>query len=372
MINEDALKAYLKRRFSEATDVDIRKLGSGVQGSGFLVELKTDTRTASYVVKSLLPEGFGHDYPSDRAAVFLLDLDEFNTLPRHVRAIDVLAEMESGTVKSIGGGKEYYLLMEKGEGRDYFKDLNDYSRKNGLENSDLKKINAMASYLADIHGVKKDSRTLYWRKLRDTVGHGECLMGVLDMYPEGTLSDREMTAIIKKSVDQVYRLKPKFHRLSQIHGDFHPGNIWFKEVKSNESEVGSVEIANNKTPDSECRTEIDFILLDRSRGPWGDTADDVTALTINYIFFSLMYHGSVKGPYLEGLKLFYDDYIRLSGDDEIYSMVQPFYAFRGVVVANPLFYPDLTPQKRGMLFRFINNVLDSERFEPDRVNEYLR
>jgi len=347
MINEDALKAYLKRRFSEVTDVDIRKLGSGVQGSGFLVELKTGTRTTSYVVKSLLPEGFGHDYPSDRAAVFLLDLDEFNTLPRHIRALDVLAEMEGGTVRSIGGGKEYYLLMEKGEGTDYFKDLNDYARKDRLGDSDLKKIKAMASYLADIHGVKKDSRTLYWRKLRDTVGHGECLMGVLDMYPEGTLSDREMTAIINKSVDQVYRLKLKFHRLSQIHGDFHPGNIWFK----------------NGT---------DFVLLDRSRGPWGDTADDVTALTINYIFFSVKHFGAVKGPYLEGLKLFYDDYIGLSGDDEIYSVVQPFYAFRGVVVANPVFYPDLTPQRRSMIFRFINNVLDSERFEPDRVNEYLR
>ena len=26
------------------------------------------------------PEGFGHEYPSDRAGIFLLDLDEFNNL----------------------------------------------------------------------------------------------------------------------------------------------------------------------------------------------------------------------------------------------------------------------------------------------------
>lgn len=345
MINETSLAAYLKKKFN-VSRVDIRKIGSGVQGSGFLVEIDAGKGQKSYVIKNLIPEGFGHDYPSDRAAVFLLDLDEFDRLPGHVKAIDVLAEMEDGTVKSIGGGKEYYLLMEKGEGEDYFQDLDRYSGKDGLDDSDIRKIQALASYLADVHSVKKDSKTLYWRKLRDTVGHGECLMGVFDIYPEGTLSDKGMTDIIKKSVDWIYRLKPKFRRLSQIHGDFHPGNIWFKN-------------------------DDDFILLDRSRGPWGDPADDISALTINYIFFSIKYRGAVSGPYLEGLKLFYDDYVRLSGDDEIYAVIQPFYAFRGVVVANPAFYPEVTPRQRNTIFKFINNVLKSERFEVERVNEYL-
>src|SRR5574340_747804 len=120
MINEDAVKAYIFQRFKDIISVDIKKLGSGVQGSGFLVEMKTPQGDKSYVVKTLLKEGFGHDYPSDRAAVFLLDLDEYNNLPKHVKAVDVLAEMKDGTVKSIGGGSEYYLLMEKVEGRDYF------------------------------------------------------------------------------------------------------------------------------------------------------------------------------------------------------------------------------------------------------------
>ncbi len=346
MINEQALKAYLLEKFRDAQAVDIRKLGEGVQGAGFLVEVKTPAGTAAYVVKGLFPEGLGHDYSSDRAAVFLLDLDEYKNLPRHVRALDVLAEMDNGTVKSIGGGREYYLLMERGEGRDYFHDLKELGGKERLGPSDVIRIRAMASYLAGIHSAKKESRPLYWRKVRDTIGHGECLMGVFDTYPDGVLSYEAMADIEKLCIDWRVRLKRMAHRLCQIHGDFHPGNIWF-------------------------RKDDDFILLDRSRGPWGDAADDVTALAINYIFFSVRSHGDVRGAYLGGLRLFMSEYIRLSGDAEVLSVVAPFFAFRGAVVANPLFYPDLSDAGRDMIFAFTRGVLLAERFDAERVNDYL-
>jgi len=346
MINEDAIKAYLFGRFKDIISVDIRKLGSGVQGSGFLIGMKTVAGEKSYVVKTLLSEGFGHDYPSDRAGVFLLDLDEYKNLPGHVKAVDVLAELEDGSVKSVGGGTEYYLLMEKVEGRDYFSDLNSFARKERLDNQDIEKIRAMALYLAGIHALKKDSKTLYWRKLRDTVGHGECLMGVFDIYPDDSVPYEVMTNIIKKSVDWIYKLKPRYKRLSQIHGDFHPGNIWFKE-------------------------QNDFVLLDRSRGPWGEPADDVTALAINYLFFSIKRHGDVRGAYQEGLELFFQEYIRASGDKEITEVVAPFFAFRAAVVANPVFYPELSPEARLKIFRFADSVLSSDTFSFKRVNEYL-
>src|SRR4030042_175792 len=210
MINEAALKAYLFQRFSDVIQVDISRLGSGVQGSGLLIEMTTATGLRSYVVKTLIPEGLGHDYPSDRAAVFLLDFDEYNNLPKHVKGIDVLSEMGDGSLKSISGGKEYYLLMERAEGESYFTDLSGFARKDGLNEADGKKIVAMTSYLAGIHRIREDSKTLYWRKLRDTVGHGECLMGVFDTYPDGVLAYEDMANIIKKSVDWCVRLKPKY------------------------------------------------------------------------------------------------------------------------------------------------------------------
>jgi len=369
MINEEALKAYLLKKFSDVIQVDIRKLGSGVQGSGFLIEMKTPGGIKSYVAKTLLSEGLGHDYPSDRASVFLLDLDEYKNLPRHVKAVDVLSEMEDGSIKSIGGGKEYYLLMERGVGRHYFNDLSEFVHKGRLEISDIEKIKAMTSYLAEIHSIKKDSKTLYWRKLRDTVGHGECLMGVFDTYPDGTLSYDEITAIIKKSVDWIYKLKPRYKRLSEIHGDFHPGNIWFTSGDTGTRGHGDAEIP--RFPDSPIPPIMDFILLDRSRGPWGEPADDVTALTINYIFFSIKNHGDVRGAYLEGLNLFFDEYIKASGDTEINEVVAPFFAFRGAVVANPVFYPEITSEQRKLIFRFVNNVLKTDEFEFKRINDYL-
>jgi hypothetical protein len=346
MINEKALKSYIKKEFRDVREIDIRKLGSGVQGSGFLIEMKTDEGPKSYVVKRLFPEGLGHDYPADRASVFLLDLEEFKNLPKHVRAVDVLSELEDGTIKSIGGGKEYYLLMEKGEGRDYFHDLSEFSRSDRLETGDKEKIRAMALYLSQIHSVKKDSRALYWRKLRDTVGHGECLMGVFDTYPDETMSYQDMAEIEKLCIDWRARLKPKTHRLSQIHGDFHPGNIWFRDSS-------------------------DFLLLDRSRGPWGEPADDVTALAINYIFFSVKNYGDVSGPFREALILFFDEYRKASGDDEITGVVAPFFAFRSAVVANPVFYPELSPQQRAVIFRFCKSVLTRETFDPEEIESYL-
>ncbi|BCB95085.1 hypothetical protein JZK55_00070 [Dissulfurispira thermophila] len=348
MLNESAVKSYLKDKFKDAFYVEITRLGAGVHGAGFLIEIQTEQGISQYVVKGLFPEGLGHDYPSDRAQVFLLDLETYNELPRHAKAIDVLAEMPDGSIKSIGGGKEYYLLMERVEGRDYFNDLREFSKKQGLEQADIKKIKAMTSYLSDIHSVKKDSRSLYLRKIRDIIGHGECLMGVFDIYPEGVLSYEDMAEIEKMCIDWRARLKSKTHRLCQIHGDFHPGNIWFKGVR-----------------------DIDFVLLDRSRGPFGDAADDVTALCINYIFFSVMYYGDVRGAYLEGLNLFLEEYIKQTNDNELLEVVAPFFAFRGAVVANPVFYPELTEDARNKIFRFIRFVLSSERFDINRVNSYM-
>lgn len=115
---------------------------------------------------------------------------------------------------------------------------------------------------------------------------------------------------------------------------------------------------------------MDFRLLDRSRGEYGDPADDLTSLTLNYLFFSLQHSGRLEGP-LEKLFLrFWNRYLEKSGDREILSVVAPFFAFRGLVIASPLWYPTLSDAVRRSILAFVLAVLDTESFDPTQVNTY--
>jgi len=50
----------------------------------------------------------------------------------------------------------------------------------------------------------------------------------------------------------------------------------------------------------------------------------------------------------------------------------PFLAWRGLVIASPVWYPHLPPGIRRSIFTFIENVLAAERFDPADVNRYLQ
>ncbi len=51
--------------------------------------------------------------------------------------------------------------------------------------------------------------------------------------------------------------------------------------------------------------------------------------------------------------------------------MQPFFAFRALVVASPLWYPNLDRSVREKLFNFIDNVLDAKEFDYQHVNDYF-
>lgn len=346
-IKKTSIEQYIHERFGTQYPVErFMPLGKGAHGVGYCLHLSTPEGTKRFVLKEMRGEGLGHDFPPDRAAIFIWDKDYYSLLPKHVKAIDVVEHSLNGELHSLATGKDYYLLMEEAQGKDYFHDLNSMAGKSRLHEDDKKKINLLVSYLAQIHQVKNTSKPLYWRKLRDTVGHGECLMGVFDTYPDGIMSHKAMAEIEKLCIDQRAVLKPFYNRLCQIHGDFHPGNILFQE--------------NN-----------DFRLLDRSRGPWGDAADDITAFTMNYIFYAINHFGSFTGIYKEALELFFNEYIYLTGDNDLYKVSPLFFAFRGVVVANPVFYPKVTQENREKIFNFVRGCLKDGVFEPERVNEYV-
>lgn len=326
---------------------DLKGFGYGVP---YFVEFEVGGEMKRVVLETMRTEGFGHDHFSDRAAVLLWQHSTFNKLPRHVRSVDVGSfATDCETLKSVGDCCEFFLLTEFVDGHLYHDDL-DRIRDNGqMADVDEERCLALSDYLVQIHKVKKDAPELYKRRIRELVGHSEGIFGLTDSYPEnlGYVNVKFFVDFEKTCAEWRWKLKRMTGRLSQVHGDFHPWNVMF-------------------------RKDLDFTVLDRSRGEWGEPADDVSAMTINYLFYSMQMPGEIQSPFMKLFLLFWRNYYDKTADEEILSVVPIFYAWRSLVIASPLWYPMLTPSVRQKIFRFAHRVLQSKKFEFEDVEKYLK
>ncbi|MDD1739907.1 MAG: phosphotransferase [Methanothrix sp.] len=342
------LEAYLKGIYGrDLTLTSTRKMGETIAttedvkgfgyGSPLLVEYEAKGKKGSAVISSMrVQRGFGHDHFSDRARIMIWQNSAFNNLPKHVRSLDVGYFTEKGKLVSAGNAREYFLLMEKIEGKEYFFDL-ERVKDDGATDLDYDRVIALSDYLAEIHAAKGDCPPLYLRKIRETVGDGECIFGILDDYPDNPsfLEANELQEIEKICVEWRWLLRGKAHRLCQVHGDFHPWNIMFRDG-------------------------ADFSVLDRSRGEWGEAA-----------FYSVQKSLRLTGDLKDLFELFFENYLEKTGDEELLEVIAPFFAFRAVVVASPTWYPLLSDDVRRAIFNFLERVLASKKFNYRDVNSYL-
>ncbi len=324
---------------------DAKGFGYGVP---LRIDAEVDGKPRSAVLETMSPNSFGHEHRSDRAQSLLWSHAAYNDLPRHAHSIDVGATRLSGDLVSLGDADEFFILMEFVDGESYATDLARIRDSGNAGERDIARADALCDYLVEIHRVRGTQPGLYARRIRELVGHGECIMGILDSYPagQGLLSAAALKEIERACIDWRWMLKGRAHRLRQVHGDFHPWNILF-------------------------RKGADFTALDRSRGEWGDPADDVTSLTLNYAFFSLQRTGRVSGALELMFYRFWDRYLNASGDEEILEVAAPFLTFRSLVMANPIWYPKLTERVRHKLLTFALRVLEETRFEPMSINRYF-
>jgi hypothetical protein len=318
---------------------------------GYGTPIRIDYQTANHargsvVLHTMSPGPFGHEFMADRAHVLIWSHEAFNRLPRHTRSLDVGGFHHDGSVASLGGVEEFCLLTEYAEGESYAADLKRLRDTGELTGLDEERAGALCDYLVEIHRVRGSDRGLYVRRIRELVGHSECIMGLTDSYPpHPMIPAARLEEIEHRAVEWRWRLKSLTHRLRQVHGDFHPWNILFREA-------------------------ADFRVLDRSRGEFGDPADDVTSLTANYLFFSLQRSGRLEGAFEKLFRSFWERYLAGSGDREILCVAAPFFAFRSLVLASPLWYPALRDEVRERLLRFITAVLNESSFDPALVNQY--
>jgi hypothetical protein len=327
---------------------ELKGFGYGVP---YFIEFTVEGQTKRLVLETVRPEGFGHDYFSDRAAILLWQHSAFSKLPKHVKSVDVGSFSSDGeTLKSLGDCVEFFMLTDFVDGSPYHDDLDRIKVTCNVTDLDEERCIALSDYLVEIHSTKKkDAPELYVRRIRDLTGQGEGIFGLIDSYPSnlGYVDEKYFVELEKDCLEWRWRLKDKTYRLSQVHGDFHCWNVLF-------------------------RRGLDFTVLDRSRGEWGEPADDVAAMTINYLLYSLQAFGEINGPFRRLFTLFWKNYLDKTGDDEILKVIQPFYSWRSLVIASPLWYPNLSLIARKKILRFAACVLRARKFEFESVKYYLK
>jgi len=290
------------------------------------------------------PNEFGHDRRADRAADAILAFDDFTQIPDHVAAIDVGAVRATGELVSLRDATEHYLITSYARGTIYADDLRRIATT-GATAADLARVDALARYLARLH-TPLDHPAAYRRAVRDLVGHGEGIYGIVDGYPEATpAASRQRLAELEASCAAWrWRLRDREARLTRTHGDFHPFNVVFGDAAA-------------------------FTLLDASRGACGEPADDVTAMTINYLLFALDHDAAWQRGLARLWHRFWQVYEAARIDPELLEVAPPWFAWRALVVCNPRFYPGMTPRARDALLGFAEDVLDAGRLDPRYADE---
>jgi aminoglycoside phosphotransferase (APT) family kinase protein len=293
-----------------------------------------------FVFRTAGADEFGHDRRADRAANLLLAFDTFGGIPDHVRALDVGFEMPEG-LRSLRDAADPYLVTTFAEGRLYAEDLRRIAAEWSASVPDLERCDALARWLAALHAGRMADPVAWRRAVRDLLGHGEGIFGIVDAYGSDVPAapPARLARIEQRCLEWRWKLRGHPERLRRTHGDFHPFNIVFSEGAR-------------------------FTLLDASRGCKGDPADDVTALAVNYVFFALQSPGAWRRGFAPLWRRFWERYLDASGADAVLESAPPFLAWRALVLGCPRFYSDLSPSARDALLSLAERALGAVTFDP--------
>jgi hypothetical protein len=306
-------------------------------------------RERAVVFHTATADAFGHDRRSDRAAEMLLAWDTFPLVPGHVRALDAGAVLRGGRLMPLGDAGEFYILTEWAPGTPYADDLRRVVADGRCTDLDRARAEALARHAVRIHRERIDDPDRYRRAVRDLLGHGEGIFGMVDGYAPDTpgAPPERLRRIEEACLGWRWRLRGREARLARTHGDYHPFNVVFE-------------------------ADTRFTLLDASRGCAGDPADDVTAMAVNYAFFAAGHPGAWEAGTGPLWWLFWATYLEESGDPAVLDVVAPWLAWRCLVVASPRFYPRLPAEARDRMLRLAERALASPTFDPAMAVELFR
>lgn len=349
----EALAPVVTRALPGAKPLKVRPLSgdsgapdSSHKGAGYgaplVIEVERSGLRERLVLHTATKNQFGHDRRADRAADALLCFDTFHQIPRHVRALEVGTYTKDGRMLALGDSGEFYVLTTFAEGEPYAQDLRAIGARESLISRDRQRVQVLAEYLAMLHDERKEDQVAWKRAARDLFGSGEGLFGILDSFPDATpgAPAERLARLERAALGYRHQLRSRATRLVRIHGDFHPFNLIFSEGDR-------------------------LSVLDASRGCLGDAADDVTCLAINYLFFALSAPPNARSAYRELWSALFEGYFRKRPDAELLKLAPPYFAWRAVVLANPIWYPEFPGADREKLLDFVEQTLDAGALSPE-------
>lgn len=354
--SHENIERFLRQVFGDTVRLErVGRIGSldeqGMKDFGYgkplLVTFERGGRTEQAVISTMKGDTYGHQNWWDRARILMCQYDTGSRMERHVRPLALGYVDKSGRAHAVNEPQEFFVVSEKLEGHDYFLDL-ERIRGGDVRPDDEKLVRGFASWLARVHSNKLDEPDRYIRRIRNTVGDCECIFGIIDGYPDSydEFPPERFEALEKRLIDWRWKLKSYTHRLSAVHGDFHPWNVLVREG-------------------------ADFSVLDRSRGEWGEPGDDVSTMALNLMLFGIYDAPRLTGPFERLYMAFWEQYLADTNDTEMLEVLGPFFVFRGLVIASPQWYPNHPlPVRRG-LFRFLENVLEDQTFDWKNINKYM-